>query len=64
MHTRHTTHATKGDPHMRDAITFKCTVCGEENYISTRNKKKHPEKMEVKKYCPFDREHTLHKETK
>ena len=37
---------------MRDAITFKCSECGEENYIGTRNKRKHPEKMEIKKYCP------------
>jgi large subunit ribosomal protein L33 len=22
------------------------------------------EKLELKKYCPFDRKHTLHKETK
>ncbi len=34
---------------MRDRITFKCSVCGEENYIGTRNKKKHPERMTVKK---------------
>lgn len=33
---------------MRDRITFKCSVCGEENYIGTRNKKKHPERMTVK----------------
>ena len=38
---------------MRDRITFKCSVCGEENYIGTRNKKKHPERMTVKKYCAF-----------
>ena len=37
---------------MRDRITFKCSVCGEENYIGTRNKKKHPERMTIKKYCP------------
>ena len=40
---------------MRDRITFKCSVCGEENYIGTRNKKKHPERMTVKKYCPISR---------
>ena len=33
---------------MRDRITFKCSVCGEENYIGTRNKKKHPERMTLK----------------
>lgn len=34
---------------MRDRITFKCSECGMENYIGTRNKKKHPEKMTIKK---------------
>ena len=29
---------------MRDDIILKCSECGEENYITTRNKKKHPEK--------------------
>ena len=24
----------------REALTFKCTECGEENYIGTRNKRK------------------------
>ena len=29
---------------MRDRITFKCSECGEENYIGTRNKRKNPER--------------------
>ena len=49
---------------MRDRITFKCSVCGEENYIGTRNKKKHPERMTVKKYCPKCNQQTEHKEKK
>ena len=44
---------------MRDRITFKCSVCGEENYIGTRNKKKHPERMTVKKYCPKCNQKTI-----
>ena len=35
----------------RENITLKCTVCGEENYITTKNKKKQPERIEKKKYC-------------
>ena len=46
----------------RENITFKCSVCGEENYIGTRNKRKHTEKMEIKKYCPRCNKMTLHKE--
>lgn len=37
---------------MRDRITFKCSECGEENYIGTRNKRKNPERMQIQKYCP------------
>ena len=48
----------------RENITFKCSVCGEENYIGTRNKRKHTEKMEIKKYCPRCNKMTLHKEKK
>ncbi len=48
----------------REGLTYKCTVCGEENYIGTRNKKTHPDKMEIKKYCPRCRKMTVHKEKK
>lgn len=49
---------------MRDNVTFKCTECGEENYIGTKNKRNHPEKMEVNKYCPRCNKKTVHKEKK
>ena len=49
---------------MRDRLTLKCSVCGEENYISTRNKKKHPDRMLVNKYCPRCNKKTVHKEKK
>ena len=49
---------------MREDITFKCSVCGEENYIGTRNKRNHPEKMVIKKYCRKCRQMTEHKEKK
>ena len=48
----------------REALTFKCTECGEENYIGTRNKRKHPEKMEIKKYFTLFKKKTTHKEKK
>lgn len=49
---------------MRDRITFKCSECGEENYIGTRNKRKNPERMQIQKYCPRCNAKTLHKEKK
>ena len=48
----------------RESVILVCTESGEENYITTRNKRKHPEKLEVKKYCPRLRKMTLHKEKK
>ena len=44
--------------------TYKCTECGEENYINTKNKKSHPERVEFKKYCPRCNKKTVHKEKK
>jgi large subunit ribosomal protein L33 len=49
---------------MRDLVTLACTDCKRRNYTTTRNKKKQTEKLEIKKYCPFCRVHTVHKETK
>ena len=49
---------------MRDRITFKCSECGEENYIGTRNKRKNPERMQINKFCPRCNKKTLYKEKK
>ncbi len=49
---------------MRDKITLACTECKRRNYITKKNKRTTPEKLQFKKYCPFDRKHTVHKETK
>ena len=48
----------------RDDIILKCTECGMENYTTTKNKKKHPEKMEISKFCPKCNKMTVHKEKK
>ncbi len=49
---------------MRDIITLQCSECGRRNYTTTKNKKLNKEKLEIKKYCKFDRKHTVHKEVK
>jgi large subunit ribosomal protein L33 len=49
---------------MRDLVTLACGDCKRRNYTSSRNKKKTTDKLEIKKYCPFCRTHTVHKETK
>ncbi|HHX07461.1 MAG TPA: 50S ribosomal protein L33 [Erysipelothrix sp.] len=47
---------------MRDNVTLKCVDCGEENYITTKNKKNEPGRIERKKYCPKERKMTIHRE--
>ncbi len=49
---------------MRVKVTLACTDCKQRNYDKMKNKKKNPERLEMKKYCPFCRKHTLHRETK
>ncbi len=49
---------------MRVQITLACEECKRRNYTMTKDKKKHPDRMETKKYCRFCRTHTPHKETK
>ncbi|MFH0778761.1 MAG: 50S ribosomal protein L33 [Candidatus Eisenbacteria bacterium] len=49
---------------MREQITLACIECKRRNYTSMKDKRKHPDRLELKKYCSFCRTHTLHKETK
>lgn len=48
----------------RETITLACAECESRTYHITKNRRKHPERMETKKYCPRCRRHTPHKETK
>lgn len=47
---------------MRVTFLMKCTVCGEENYLTEKNKKNDPDRLEMMKYCPKCKKQTLHKE--
>ena len=47
---------------MRDIIILACDECKNRNYTTTRNKRKNPNRMELKKFCPSCRKHTLHKQ--
>lgn len=49
---------------MREQITLTCGECKSRNYMATKNKRLHTEKLLTKKYCRFCRKHTEHKETK
>ncbi len=49
---------------MADKVMLECTECHNRNYNTTKNKKNVTGRMELKKYCKFCKEHTVHKETK
>ena len=50
--------------YMRVKITLRCNECKQRNYNTMKNKKNTPDKLELNKYCPFCRKHTVHTETK
>ena len=56
------TMAKKGEA--RERITLKCTVCGEQNYRTEKNKRNTTERLELNKFCPKCQKTTEHKETK
>jgi len=47
-----------------ELIALQCGECKRKNYTTQKNRRNNQEKLEFNKYCPFDRKHTLHKETK
>ena len=48
----------------REIITLACTDCKNRNYTTTKNKRKGSERLELKKFCPSERKHTVHREIK
>jgi large subunit ribosomal protein L33 len=48
----------------RPVIALACTECKERTYSTRKNRKNDPGRLELRKYCPRDRRHTLHRETK
>jgi large subunit ribosomal protein L33 len=53
----------------RETITLECTEARKEGkppsrYMGSRNKKSQPDKIELKKFNPFLRRHTVHREIK
>jgi large subunit ribosomal protein L33 len=49
---------------VRPKITLACTECKERNYITKKNRRNDPDRMELKKYCRRDKRHTVHRETR
>lgn len=57
----------------RTLITLECMECrqrlikranGVSRYLSSKNKRNTPEKLEIEKYCKYCNQHTTHKEIK
>ena len=49
---------------MREKIKLESSAGTGHFYTTTKNKRKHPDRVEYKKYCPFCRVHKPHKETR
>ena len=49
---------------MRVNITLECTSCHERTYLTSKNRRHNPDRLELNKYCPRERKVTLHRETK
>ena len=48
----------------RPTIQLACNECKERTYTTRKNKKNDPSRIELRKYCPRCRKHTLHREAK
>lgn len=54
----------------RQIITLECTSCkkskvpGVARYTTQKNRKNTTERLELKKYCKYEKKHTLFKEVK
>ncbi len=49
---------------IRTVITLACVDCKERNYVTTKNRRNDPGRLELMKYCPRCRTHKLHRETR
>ena len=49
---------------VRPKITMACEDCKGRNYITKKNRRNDPDRLEVNKFCARCNKHTLHKETR
>nr|WP_239146174.1 50S ribosomal protein L33 [Streptomyces sp. SID10815] len=56
------THVAATD--VRPKITLACVECKERNYITKKNRRNNPDRLEMKKHCPLCNAHTAHRETR
>ena len=49
---------------VRILITLGCTDCRERTYNSSKNRRNDPQRLELNKFCPRCRKHTMHREVR
>lgn len=49
---------------VRPKITLACSECKERNYITKKNRRNTPDRLELKKFCPRCNKSTVHRETR
>ena len=52
----------RGD--VRIAVTLACDECKRRNYQTQKSKRNNPNRIEMRKYCRWCKQHTGHKETR
>ncbi|MDQ1739277.1 MAG: large subunit ribosomal protein, partial [Pseudonocardiales bacterium] len=49
---------------VRPKITLACQECKHRNYITKKNRRNDPDRLDLKKFCPNCGKHTAHRETR
>ena len=49
---------------IRPLVKLKSTAGTGYTYITRKNRRNDPDRLELMKYCPRERKHTLHRETR
>jgi len=48
----------------RMVVEMTCTECRNRNYVTTKNRRNDPDRLELRKFCPRCRGHRLHREAR
>ena len=49
---------------VRPKITLACVDCKDRNYITKKNRRNNPDRLELAKFCPRCSKHNPHRETR
>jgi large subunit ribosomal protein L33 len=57
-------HSAVAATDVRPKITLACQECKNRNYITKKNRRNDPDRIELRKYCSHCRRHQTHRETR